>query len=129
MAAITTAFGSGGANLTPQDSAGTPTLAGALRDIADDLAGVGAVPAWATAIAVVANTVTLPGAGLVLAVDGDTGGTAGGKLIVNAAAQTGEVQVVYDAVGIPTLNFFAADAITQCAVQQLPWAALSTTKA
>ncbi len=37
MAAITTKFGSGGANLTPKNSAGTPTLAGALRDVADDL--------------------------------------------------------------------------------------------
>jgi len=40
MAAITTKFGSGGANLTPQNSAGTPTLAGALRDIADDFTGL-----------------------------------------------------------------------------------------
>lgn len=36
MAAITTKFGSGGANLTPKNSAGTPTLAGTLRDVADD---------------------------------------------------------------------------------------------
>ncbi len=129
MAAITTEFGTGGANLTPNDSAGTPTLATALRDVADDLAGVGTVPAWTTAIAVAAHTVTLPTAGWILAVDGDTGGTAGGKKIVNAAALTLEVQVVYDAAGIPTLNFFAADAITQCAVQQIPWAALETTKA
>ena len=37
MSAITTNFGVGGANLTPGGSAGTPTLADALRDIADDL--------------------------------------------------------------------------------------------
>jgi len=36
MAAITTKFGSGGANLVPGNSGGTPTLAGALRDAADD---------------------------------------------------------------------------------------------
>ena len=38
MAKITTRFGSGGANLTPGGAAGQPTLADALRDIADDLA-------------------------------------------------------------------------------------------
>ncbi|MCG8424391.1 MAG: hypothetical protein MJE77_41390 [Proteobacteria bacterium] len=38
MAAISERFGSGGANLTPQNSAGSPSLATALRDIADDLA-------------------------------------------------------------------------------------------
>lgn len=37
MAAIAENFGFGGANLTPGGGAGTPTLAGALRDVADDL--------------------------------------------------------------------------------------------
>lgn len=37
MAAISKRFGSGGGNLTP---ASTPSLAGALRDIADDLAAL-----------------------------------------------------------------------------------------
>jgi hypothetical protein len=37
MAAIKTSFGSGGAGLTPGDSAGSPDLATALRDIADDM--------------------------------------------------------------------------------------------
>jgi hypothetical protein len=40
MAAITIRFGSGGANLAPGGNQGQPTLADALRDIADDLAGV-----------------------------------------------------------------------------------------
>lgn len=40
MAAISKRFGSGGANLAPGGSAGSPTLADALRDIADDLAAV-----------------------------------------------------------------------------------------
>jgi hypothetical protein len=40
MAAIARLFGSGGANLAPQDQAGSPSLATALRDIADDLAGI-----------------------------------------------------------------------------------------
>ena len=37
MATIKETFGSGGANLTPSNSAGAPHLAGALRDAADDL--------------------------------------------------------------------------------------------
>jgi hypothetical protein len=36
MAEISKDFGYGGANLCPLDSAGTPTLAEALRDVADD---------------------------------------------------------------------------------------------
>ncbi len=38
MAAISPRFGSGGANLAPGGSAGQPSLAEALRDVADDLA-------------------------------------------------------------------------------------------
>ncbi len=38
MAVINDRFGSGGANLAPGGSAGKPSLAEALRDIADDLA-------------------------------------------------------------------------------------------
>ena len=37
MAIIKESFGSGGANLTPGDSAGSPSLATALRDVADDV--------------------------------------------------------------------------------------------
>jgi len=40
MAAITERFGSGGANLSPGKSGGDPTLATALRDVADDLAAL-----------------------------------------------------------------------------------------
>lgn len=40
MAAISKRFGSGGANLAPGGSAGAPTLADVLRDIADDLAAL-----------------------------------------------------------------------------------------
>ena len=36
MAAIAEDFGVGGANLTPGGSSGSPSLAGALRDVADD---------------------------------------------------------------------------------------------
>lgn len=40
MAAISKRFGSGGANMTPGGSAGSPSLADVLRDISDDLATV-----------------------------------------------------------------------------------------
>jgi len=40
MAAITEQFGSGGANLAPGGAAGSPDLATALRDVADDLAAL-----------------------------------------------------------------------------------------
>lgn len=40
MAAIKTDFGTGGSNLTPSGSSGSPSLAEALRDIADDLAAL-----------------------------------------------------------------------------------------
>lgn len=40
MAAIDKRFGAGGKNLQPGGSNGKPTLAQALRDIADDLAGI-----------------------------------------------------------------------------------------
>jgi len=128
MVTVLENFGEGGANLVPNDGQGLPSVAQALRDIADDLAGVGTVPAWQTAIAVSTHVAVLPAAGWVLAVDGDTGTSAGGKKIVNAAPAAGEVQVAYDAAGIPTLTFEATDAITQCAVQQIPYAALLTIK-
>lgn len=40
MAAIKTDFGAGGANLAPGGAAGSPDLATALRDMADDLAAL-----------------------------------------------------------------------------------------
>jgi len=40
MATIKSSFGSGGANLVPGGSGGDPTLADALRDVADDLAAM-----------------------------------------------------------------------------------------
>ena len=40
MAAISENFGSGGANLAPGGSAGSPDLATALREVADDLAAM-----------------------------------------------------------------------------------------
>lgn len=40
MATITVRFGEGGANLNPNKSVGSPSLASALRDIADDLTAI-----------------------------------------------------------------------------------------
>ena len=40
MAAIKESFGEGGANLAPGGAAGSPDLATALRDMADDLAAL-----------------------------------------------------------------------------------------
>ncbi len=47
MTAISTHFGSGGANLVPGRSGGEPTLAETLRDIADDLDALASGPAVA----------------------------------------------------------------------------------
>lgn len=50
MATIKVDFGEGGANLTPTGSAGEPTLAEALRDVADDLGdAIGTDPGSMTA--------------------------------------------------------------------------------
>lgn len=53
MAAIKIDFGTGGANLAPGGAAGSPTLAEALRDIADDLAAI--KPATAPTVTVGAD--------------------------------------------------------------------------
>ncbi len=44
MAAISKQFGSGGANVAPGGSAGKPSLADALREIADDLSALKLAP-------------------------------------------------------------------------------------
>lgn len=61
MAAISINFGSGGSNLASGRSGGIPTLAEALRDIADDLAGtkVAALAADASTNVVAADAVDL----------------------------------------------------------------------
>lgn len=55
-------------------------------------------------------------AGEVLAVNATAGGSTGAKTIVAVAPAAGQVQVTYDANGIPTLTFAAADAVTECEV-------------
>ena len=47
MATVTKRFGSGGANVVPGGAGGEPTLAEALRDVADDLAAL-QIPAIAS---------------------------------------------------------------------------------
>ena len=51
-------------------------------------------------------------AGEVLACTDSTGAAPGAKTIVAGVPAAGECQVTYDAYGIPTANFNAADAIT-----------------
>jgi hypothetical protein len=130
MAIIKTNFGEGGANLVPLGTGGEPTLAEALRDIADDIANGSAAqtPAWNAADAVAGNTVTLPGAGLVIAVDAVAAGTTGPKALVFGTPATLQCEVVYAASGVPTLNFFAADAVTSVRVTQLGRTASYTVK-
>lgn len=112
---------SGGAGVTPNRTTRYPDLRTLLAALVG-ASGAGAAPGswWATSIAVAANTVTLPSAGRVTAVDATTATAAGGKTLqVSATPAAGAVQVTYDADGIPTLTFNAADAVTECAVQQL----------
>lgn len=78
-----------------------------------------AASGWLEDVAVTTNVVILATAGLVVAVAGTTGNvTAACRIGIDAPA-TLECQVEYDATGIPTLTFFATDAVTVCAVQQI----------
>ncbi len=49
MAAITATFGEGGSNLTPGEASASPSLATAMRDVADDLAAIRAAVVGITA--------------------------------------------------------------------------------
>lgn len=123
-------FGSGGRGLSPNDSSGKPTLRDILAALINMVGGVGAPDStwWTTGIAVSSNTVTLSTAGRVLAVDATTASAVGPKAIQQQATPAaGNVQVVYDSAGIPTLNFQATDAVTECAVQQLGYSGDSFT--
>ena len=86
-------------------------------DLAALLNGV-YIPSWQVAVAVAADTATLSAAGPVYAVVATAAGSTGPKSLVNAAPAAGEVQIVYDAAGIPTLNFNAADTVTAMDVSQ-----------
>lgn len=128
MGAIKTDFGQGGANLTPDGSAGDPSLADVLRDVADDLSGAG--NDWQSGVAVVADAATLPSAGVVVAVEATAADSAGVKQQqFSDSPAEGFVQVEYDADGVPTLTFNGVDAVTECAVMQLGGPNVKTTKA
>lgn len=116
MAEIPSNFGEGGAGLVPSASR-VPSLATILREMADDLQGV---PTSRTGIAVSSNTATLATPGVVQDVQSTTGTTTGPMTkIVTGTPTTGQVAVSYDSAGLPTLTFAAADAVTECAVNQL----------
>lgn len=109
-------FGEGHANLTPDGSQGEPTLAGVLRA----LNGEGANPiGWQAGIAVTANVATLGKAGYVFAIEATAATSPGPKSqIQSGSPAAGQVDVQYDADGVPTLTFNGADAVTECAATQ-----------
>lgn len=110
-------FGSGGSGLTPHGQ-GSPSL----RDFLAALAGAADVPAWSDAIAVSGDAATLTTPGKIVVVEGTVGTSAGPKLQrFSASPAAGQVRVVYDADGVPTLTFNGTDAITECRVVQLPY--------
>ncbi len=78
------------------------------------------VSGWDEGIAVATDTVTLATAGMVIAVEATTAGSVTGpKSMITTTPATLEAQVLYDATGIPTLNFFATDDVTEIAVLQM----------
>jgi hypothetical protein len=129
MSAIPKDFGQAGANIAPNGAAGSPDLATAFREVADDFAGNVKVPAWFTALVVTTHVHIMAQAGWVLQVHATAGGAAGVKTVIaTGAPSAGQVRVDYTA-GVPTLTFAAADAITACSVTQIPYTAIKTTKA
>ena len=120
MAGIPANFLSGGSGLTPNGSAGSPSL----KEILDSMngeAGSQVVPQWRTGLAVATNVAVMPLAGYVIAVEGTTGTSTGAKSQVqNGSPAAGSVDVQYDANGVATLTFNGADAITECAVVLRP---------
>ena len=89
MSAIPVTFGSGGSGLAPGGHAGTPDLATALRDIADDLA---AVNNKAAALQISAADITVVSTQTVIANVNETNGVMDGLII--AAPTTPSVQDV-----------------------------------
>lgn len=114
MAGIPDNFGSGGSGLTPNKSAGDPSLA-------DILGGLNSVPAWTTGVTVTTHVAVLATAGFVVSVEATTGSTTGPvSQIQSGSPATTQVDVQYDSAGIATLTFNATDAVTECAVVVLP---------
>jgi hypothetical protein len=119
--AITTTFGSGGANLTPS-AAGTPTLAGALRDIADDIADVnaGPVPAWVAGVTVTTNVAVRVAASWIISVHVTAGGVTGIINILSTGTPATKQCTVTYAAGVATLTFAAGDAVTAISILEIP---------
>ena len=92
-----------------------------LGDALSGMAPDGAVTnGWQAAVAVATDVVKLPLPGRVISVEGTTGNTVGPKSIIQSGTPAVlQVDVKYDAAGIPTLTFNGTDAITVCAVDQL----------
>jgi len=129
MATITTKFGAGGAGIQPGH--GSPDLATALRDVADDLADFdGAAADWSAELTVTAHAVTLSKRGVPVAVEATTATSAGVKQMQHSGSPgAGYVQVAFTA-GVATLTFNATDAVTGARVLMAPQpaAALRTLK-
>lgn len=114
MADIPTNFGSGGSGLTPNDSAGSPSLKTILDALNSDAA-------WTTGITVSSHAATLATAGFVIAVEATTATSAGAKQMqYSASPAAGYVRVEYSDAGVATLTFNATDAVTECAVVVIP---------
>lgn len=118
MPGIPENFGEGHSNIAPDGSQGEPTLAVSLRALAGQSA---ANPiAWQSGIAVAANVAVLPKSGFVIAVEATAASSAGAKSqIQSGSPAAGNVDVAYDADGVPTLTFNGTDAVTECAASQM----------
>ena len=88
---------------------------GGLASLFESMLPLAARDANVTGLAVASDTTgALDFAGEVLAVTVTAGGATGAFTVVSAAPAAGEAQVSYDAEGVPTINFNAADAVTEC---------------
>lgn len=80
----------------------------------------GATPKITTGLVVSSNTATLPNPGVVTQVHATIGTSTGIKtIILTGAPAAGQVAVSYNAAGVPTLTFNAADAITAASYVQV----------
>lgn len=122
MAGIPSDYGTGGSGIlsAPSGSTRYPAISTVLRDVADDLnASSGGVPDWVTGADVTTDVLALTVPGWILSVEATAATSAGPKQLVIGAPDAGQAQLVYDANGVPTITFNAADAVTEAAYQQI----------
>lgn len=120
-------FGSGGSGLTPNNSAGAPSLksilddiVGELTDLIDGVSGANSHVITEAALVVAAHEATSAATGPVLAVQATTGDSAGVKAIrLTGSPSQGEVLVSYSAGGAPSFEFNATDNISGAIFHQL----------